>query len=144
MKNFLCLVAATIAMIPLTSPASAQPAPTFPGFSCERLAKRQPITIAPATTFRVEKKTYTPEFKGSEHSIKGGEIVYLLSGGGSVLMSGAATQLSTKRAIYIPGGVMHDFRPEAGSTLTVLSVQFSDKTSKDYKPKRHDPFICKD
>ena len=137
--GFVCAVAATTQQA-----AFSQPAPTFPGFSCERLAKRQPLTGTPDTTFRVEKLTFTPHYAGSPHKHPGGEIIYLLSGNGSNVMNGKATPLSKSEAVYVPGGVFHDYQPSPGSTLTVLVVQFSDKAMHAYQPKKHDPIICKD
>lgn len=141
MKRHLLLTLA-ISLAPVVANAATQ---GTPGFACSTLAARQPMPGASNVTFRVLKQTYSHGIKAYPHTHKFGEIVYLLSGSGTNTMNGKTTALTADEALVISPGVAHYLMPKGNGDLTVLSVQYMDKTAQGWQPQTFKgPSLCSD
>ena len=78
------------------------------------------------------------------HKHKLGEIIYLLSGSGSILeQNGKKTPLSSNSAFVIPADAYHRVIP-GPQGITVLSVQFTKRHSPTWEPKKSKASLCRD
>lgn len=143
MKPHLLLTLA-ISLAPLAAQAAPQATPV-PGFACSTLAPRQAMPGAPNVTFRVLKQTYSHGMKAVPHSHKFGEILYLLNGTGTNTMNGKTTALSSDEALVIAPNTEHYLLPTGSGDLTMLDVQFTDKSAPGWHPTAYrGPSACSD